>query len=120
MADEARLVVAPIDGKETFKSKAYAALRNVITASDVYHSRADIRLDERQLAQDFGISRTPVREAMAQLEREGFVRSVPRRGTERTKPSRSSCAIASRTGVRLMPRSLASWRSSRRTSPGFS
>ena len=32
------------------------------------------------MAQDFGISRTPVREAMAQLEREGFVRSVPRRG----------------------------------------
>ena len=80
MSDEARLVVAPIDGKETFKSKAYAALRNVIVGSDVYRSRADIRLDERQLAQDFGISRTPVREAMAQLEREGFVRSVPRRG----------------------------------------
>ena len=80
MSDEARLVVAPIDGKETFKSKAYAALRNVIIGSDVYRSRADIRLDERQLAQDFGISRTPVREAMAQLEREGFVRSVPRRG----------------------------------------
>jgi DNA-binding GntR family transcriptional regulator len=80
MSDVARLVVAPIDGKETFKSKAYAALRNVIIASDVYRSRTDIRLDERQLAQDFGISRTPVREAMAQLEREGFVRSVPRRG----------------------------------------
>jgi DNA-binding GntR family transcriptional regulator len=47
---------------------------------DIYRSRNDIRLDERQLAQDFGISRTPVREAMAQLEREGFVRSVPRRG----------------------------------------
>jgi DNA-binding GntR family transcriptional regulator len=47
---------------------------------DIYRSRQDIRLDERQLAQDFGISRTPVREAMAQLEREGFVRSVPRRG----------------------------------------
>src|SRR4029077_14022905 len=77
---EARLVVAPIDSKETFKSKAYAALRNVIVASDIYRSRADIRLDERQLAQDFGISRTPVREAMAQLEREGFVRSEPRRG----------------------------------------
>ena len=80
MSDAARLVVAPMDGKETFKSKAYAALRNVIIASDVYRSRTDIRLDERQLAQDFGISRTPVREAMAQLEREGFVRSVPRRG----------------------------------------
>src|SRR5579872_6631049 len=75
-----RLVVAPIGSRETFKDKAYAALRNVIVSSDVYRSRADIRLDERQLAQDFGISRTPVREAMAQLEREGFVRSVPRRG----------------------------------------
>jgi DNA-binding GntR family transcriptional regulator len=77
---EARLVVAPIDSRETFKDKAYAALRHVIMSSDVYRSRTDIRLDERQLAQDFGISRTPVREAMAQLEREGFVRSVPRRG----------------------------------------
>src|SRR3982751_4886652 len=77
---EARLVVAPIDNRETFKDKAYAALRNVIESSEVYRSRTDIRLDERQLAQDFGISRTPVREAMAQLEREGFVRSVPRPG----------------------------------------
>ena len=55
-------------------------LKNVIVSMDVYRSRQDIRLDERQLAQDFGVSRTPVREAMAQLEREGFVRSVPRRG----------------------------------------
>ena len=75
-----RLVVAPIGSRETFKDKAYVALRNVIVSSDIYRSRSDIRLDERQLAQDFGISRTPVREAMAQLEREGFVRSVPRRG----------------------------------------
>ncbi|MBV8193040.1 MAG: GntR family transcriptional regulator [Alphaproteobacteria bacterium] len=77
---EARLVVPPIDSLETFKDKAYAALRNVIVSLDIYRSRTDVRLDERQLAQDFGISRTPVREAMAQLEREGFVRSVPRRG----------------------------------------
>jgi len=47
---------------------------------DVYRSRADIRLDERRLASDLGVSRTPVREAMAQLEREGFVRAIPRRG----------------------------------------
>jgi DNA-binding GntR family transcriptional regulator len=77
---EARLVVAPIDNRETFKNKAYAALRHVIVSSNVYRARTDLRLDERQLAQDFGISRTPVREAMAQLEREGFVRSIPRRG----------------------------------------
>jgi DNA-binding GntR family transcriptional regulator len=72
--------VDPLDTPVTFKNKAYAALKSVIVSMDVYRNRTDIRLDERRLAQDFGISRTPVREAMAQLEREGFVRSVPRRG----------------------------------------
>jgi DNA-binding GntR family transcriptional regulator len=76
----ARPRLEPIDTSLSFKNKAYAALKSVITGMDVYGSRAEIRLDERSLAQDFGISRTPVREAMAQLEREGFVRSVPRRG----------------------------------------
>ena len=70
----------PIDSTPSFKHKAYAALKNAIVAMDIYRSRDDIRLDERKLAQDFGISRTPVREAMAQLESEGFVRLVPRRG----------------------------------------
>ena len=70
----------PIDASPSFKHKAYAALKNAIVAMDIYRSRDDIRLDERKLAQDFGISRTPVREAMAQLESEGFVRLVPRRG----------------------------------------
>src|SRR5437588_5664880 len=74
------VAVAPIASPLSFKHKAYAALKNVIVAMDVYRSRSDIRLDERRLAHDFGISRTPVREAMAQLEREGFVRAVPRRG----------------------------------------
>jgi len=86
---EARLVVAPIDSRETFKDKAYTALRNLIVSSDIYRSRTDIRLDERQLAQDFGISRTPVREAMVQLEREGFVRSVPRRGVYVVRKTKS-------------------------------
>ncbi len=79
-SDALRLAIEPIDTSFSFKNKAYAALKNVIVSMDIYRSRSDIRLDERQLAQDFGISRTPVREAMAQLEREGFVRSVPRRG----------------------------------------
>jgi DNA-binding GntR family transcriptional regulator len=72
--------LAPFDTTPSFKHKAYTALKNAIVAMDIYQSREDIRLDERKLAQDFGISRTPVREAMAQLESEGFVRSVPRRG----------------------------------------
>lgn len=73
-------LLTPIDTTPSFKHKAYTALKNAIVSMDIYHSRDEIRLDERKLAQDFGISRTPVREAMAQLESEGFVRSVPRRG----------------------------------------
>ncbi len=72
--------VDPLASPENFKRQAYVALKNAIAAMDIYRSRAEIRLDERRLAHDFGVSRTPVREAMAQLEREGFVRSVPRRG----------------------------------------
>jgi DNA-binding GntR family transcriptional regulator len=72
--------LAPIETTQSFKHKAYTALKNAIVAMDIYRNREDIRLDERKLAQDFGISRTPVREAMAQLESEGFVRMVPRRG----------------------------------------
>jgi DNA-binding GntR family transcriptional regulator len=80
MPTRPHVAVDPIANPASFKHRAYAALKNVIVSLDVYRSRSDIRLDERRLAQDFGISRTPVREAMAQLEREGFVRSVPRRG----------------------------------------
>jgi len=77
---DARPAVNPLASPENFKRQAYVALKSAIAAMDIYRSHAEIRLDERQLAQDFGVSRTPVREAMAQLEREGFVRSVPRRG----------------------------------------
>lgn len=35
---------------------------------------------EAQLAEELGISRTPVREAMRKLEQEGFVRIIPRKG----------------------------------------
>jgi DNA-binding GntR family transcriptional regulator len=75
-----RIAVPALEDTSTFKDRAYAALKHVIVGLDVYDRQGEVRLDERQLAQDLGISRTPVREAMAQLEREGFVRSVPRRG----------------------------------------
>ena len=80
IGSQKKLVLTPIVSEPNFTERAYAALRDVITRMDLYGSRAEIRLDERQLAADLGVSRTPVREALAQLEREGFVRSIPRRG----------------------------------------
>src|SRR5438874_5414617 len=76
----ARVSLAPLEDTSTFADRAYRALRDVIGSLDVYGQPGEVRLDERRLAEDLGISRTPVREAMAQLEREGFVRSIPRRG----------------------------------------
>src|SRR6202167_5175373 len=74
-----RPAVARLPSADNFKHQVYAALKDAIAPMDIYSSRSEIRLDERGLAEDFGVSRTPVREAMAQLEREGFVRTVPRR-----------------------------------------
>lgn len=85
----ARIALAPLEDTSTFADRAYTALRDVIVRLNIYDQAEDVRLDERQLASDLGISRTPVREAMAQLEREGFVRSVPRRGVYVVRKSRS-------------------------------
>lgn len=38
-------------------------------------------LSEQQLAAELGVSRTPIRQALQQLEREGFVQVLPSRGT---------------------------------------
>jgi DNA-binding GntR family transcriptional regulator len=75
-----RIALARLEDTSTFADRAYVALKDVIVSLNIYDQAGEVRLDERQLASDLGISRTPVREAMAQLEREGFVRSVPRRG----------------------------------------
>ena len=87
--ETSRVMLAPLGDTSTFADRAYVALRDVIVSLNIYEQPADVRLDERQLAQDLGISRTPVREAMAQLEREGFVRSVPRRGVYVVRKTRS-------------------------------
>ena len=67
----------------------YVALRSAILAMDVYDPQSDLRLDEKRLAADLGVSRTPVREALARLEHEGLVRIMPRRGVEIVRKSKA-------------------------------
>lgn len=66
----------------------YTALRGAILAMDVYAPAADLRLDEKRLAAELGVSRTPVREALARLEHEGLVRIRPRRGVDIVRRSK--------------------------------
>jgi DNA-binding GntR family transcriptional regulator len=74
-----RLEVGRLDVGVGLRRLACEAIKRAITEMDIYGHSAEIRLDERQLAEDLGVSRTPIREALTVLEQEGFVRSVPRR-----------------------------------------
>jgi DNA-binding GntR family transcriptional regulator len=74
------LDLQPLNANVSFRDQAYAALKQAIMNADIYAHRDEIRLDERQLSQALGVSRTPIREAMTLLEQEGFLRIVPRRG----------------------------------------
>ncbi|QFR33231.1 GntR family transcriptional regulator [Ancylobacter sp. TS-1] len=77
---QARLNIAPLAANTSLRTLAYDAIKKAITEMDMYGQDSEIRLDERQLSNDLGVSRTPIREALTVLEQEGFVRSVPRRG----------------------------------------
>jgi DNA-binding GntR family transcriptional regulator len=76
----ARLDIQPIEEVQSLKSRTYDALKAAIGAMKIYDAGAELRLDERALSLQFGVSRTPLREALAQLEQEGLVRIAPRRG----------------------------------------
>lgn len=79
-AGSAALAFARLPAAATFKEKAYSALKQAIVDLDVYGSVEPIMLDERELSDRLGVSRTPIREALAVLHQEGFVRIAPRRG----------------------------------------
>ena len=72
--------LSPINVSASLRDRAYAALRQMITEADIYAHADEIRLDEKQLSQQLGVSRTPIREAITLLEQEGFLRTEPRRG----------------------------------------
>jgi DNA-binding GntR family transcriptional regulator len=75
------LPLEPIESDASFRRRAYEALRAAILATNIYESPDEaLRLDERRLAAKLGVSRTPIREALARLEHEGLVQNLPRRG----------------------------------------
>ena len=66
-----------IDRGESLSQRAYQSLRNAIRDGAIVHG---VLYSEKDLADRLGISRTPVREALIELAREGLVTIAPQRG----------------------------------------
>lgn len=65
------------EGKSLLKQQAYSALKELI--QNVTFGPGDF-LSERQLAQQLGMSKTPVKAALERLEAEGFIAVSPQQG----------------------------------------
>jgi len=63
--------------RRSLRETAYGALKARIIGLDLHPGQ---RLVERDIAAELGVSRVPLREALHQLESEGLVVLVPRRG----------------------------------------
>ncbi|ABZ83818.1 transcriptional regulator, gntr family [Heliomicrobium modesticaldum Ice1] len=74
---ERRLLPIILDNYRPLRDIVFENLREAIITGVL---RPGERLMEIQLAEEMGVSRTPVREAIRKLELEGFVVMVPRKG----------------------------------------
>ncbi len=77
MTDQRRLIPIKLDGYKPLRDIVFETLREAIINQTL---KPGERLMEIQLAEEMGVSRTPVREAIRKLELEGLVVMVPRKG----------------------------------------
>jgi len=67
----------PLEKHLTLREKILENIREAIVSGAL---AAGSRVSEPELAERYGISRTPIREAFRQLESEGYLTVIPRRG----------------------------------------
>lgn len=67
----------PTKSDTNLKEKAYRVLRQMIVSCELPPGKI---LNERELVEHIGVSRTPIREALHRLEMENMVTIVPQRG----------------------------------------
>lgn len=72
-----KLSSVKLDNYKPLRDVVFGALREAIIAGEL---KPGERLMEVQLAEEMGVSRTPVREAIRKLELEGLVVMIPRKG----------------------------------------
>lgn len=67
----------PIERHQTLREKILETMREAIIKGTL---KPGEKVAEPELAERFGISRTPIREAFRQLESEGYLTVIPRKG----------------------------------------
>jgi len=70
--------LSPVPGPSSLKDQAYQAIKDAILAVKLKPGEA---LVESELAEQLGVSKTPVRDALLELEREGLVTKILFKGT---------------------------------------
>lgn len=71
--------ISPQGRREETPSQLYSEILRRIVSGDYYSGQ---RLVEEELAQTFGVSRTPIREVLFKLERDGLVHRIPNQGAK--------------------------------------
>lgn len=74
----ARKKPAVSGSKGSMRERAYAYIQQKIASGEL---KPDAPVSEQLLAQELGMSRTPIREAIGQLAAEGLLEQTPNRGT---------------------------------------
>lgn len=67
----------PIERHQTLRERILGTIREAILSGQL---KPGEKVAEPELAERFGISRTPIREAFRQLESEGYLTVIPRKG----------------------------------------
>ncbi|MCP8938862.1 GntR family transcriptional regulator [Alsobacter sp. SYSU M60028] len=93
MSTAARARLDPVDPSllRGLRDHVHEALRRAIVSGEIPSGAA---LNERQLAEELGVSTTPIKEALRRLENEGLAVTEPRRGTRVTFDARQAEEMA--------------------------
>lgn len=75
--EKVRVLDYPVEKPLTLREQIVDFIKDAVVTG---HLKPGERVPEQQIAENFGISRTPIREAFRQLESEGFITVTPRKG----------------------------------------
>lgn len=100
MTQEAGFTVVPLAKQPNIRDTVKEALRSAIISGEMQPGQV---YSAPRLAKQFGVSATPIREAMLELARQGLVEVMPNRGFQVTEVSRADLEEVTQLRLLLEP-----------------